>query len=90
MKQNIYSGLVFTPMPYTRFDLLRAIELVTGPKYVADAIKLGVCIEHMLDFARIVMFARSHNPYEPSCRVIRQANIDLETLDRFNFHGESG
>lgn len=80
----------FTPMPYTRVDLLRAIEMITGPKYVSDAIKLKVSIEVMLDFARLVMFAQGRSPYAPSCRVVRQAHIDLEFTDRFNFHGESG
>lgn len=77
-------------MPYTRVDLLKAIERITGPKYISDAIKLKVSIEVMIDFARLIMFARGHNPYKASCRVIRQAHMDLENLNRFNFHGESG
>jgi hypothetical protein len=90
MNTGIPETLVFTRMPYTRADLLQAIRLVTNDKYVSDSVKLNVSLETMLLFARMVMWARNHSPYEPSCRVIREAIIDLEFFDRFNFHGESG
>lgn len=80
----------FTPMPYTPAQLLRAIEMVTSQRYVCCAVKLNIGLIAMVEFAQIVMVAKRPNPYKPSCRVIRQACIDLELHDKFNFSGGSG
>jgi hypothetical protein len=70
-------------------DLYNALCLVLGKRFVSGWVNLGHTLEYMLCFAILIMDEEGYNPYEPSCRVLRQAHKDYEN-GKFNFHGESG
>lgn len=76
---------IFTPMPYTRLELLHAMKRILGDEFVAKSIQTNTSLHYLAVLAIEEAILDGREPMSPARRVVQQAYNDYYWSGKFHF-----